>query len=332
MKSTSAAPSRWKRLSLHSSLLLALALLAWISPVSAFGSNNQKVLLQDVRTLTLHRGRMTTGRRTSPVSQLNCIGGNACGDFEPDVVQCYNAGSDGSDVQWKCEADLPNNVRFGQLDVYCEGYKNPDDPYVLKGSCGLEYKLVYTGGYQRQGHSWEDSDIKNWVKQVKRRSWMETIHFFTWIGIVGFILLSLVKKIFPPALPRDDPPPPYRPSNHGGGGGGGGGWGSGWGGGSGGSGGDNYKPSSSSSSEGYRPGFWSGLGLGLATHLATRNNNRRQYYQDNAGYNYRPQPSSSWGSSAPSSSGGFGAPATSSSSSSSSSSRTATGYGGTRRR
>ncbi|KAF9377509.1 hypothetical protein CPB97_010122 [Podila verticillata] len=298
MKSTSAAPSCRKRLSLRSTLLLSLALLSWISSVSAFGSSNQKVLLQDVQTLTLHRGRMTTGRRTSPVPQLNCIGGNACGDFEPDVVQCYNAGSDGSDVQWKCEADLPNNVRFGQLDVYCEGYKNPDDPYVLK---------------------------------VKRRSWMETIYFFTWISIVGFILLSFVKKIFQPAPSRDDPPPPYRPSHHGGGGGGGG-WGGGWGGGSGGSGGDNHKPSSSSSSEGYRPGFWSGLGLGLATHLATRNNNRRQYYQDNAGYNYRSQPTSSWGSSGPSSSGGFGAPTTSSSSSSSGPSRTATGYGGTRRR
>jgi len=83
MKSTLVAPSRWKRLSLRSTLLLALALLAWISPISAFGSSNQKVLLQDVRTLTLHRGRMTTGRRTSPVPQLNCIGGNACGDFEP---------------------------------------------------------------------------------------------------------------------------------------------------------------------------------------------------------------------------------------------------------
>ncbi|KAF9307224.1 Store-operated calcium entry-associated regulatory factor [Mortierella antarctica] len=322
MKSTS-PPSRWKRLTLCSStLLLTLAfLIAWISPASAFGSSsNQKVLLQDVRTLTLHRGRMTTGRRTSPVPQLNCIGGNACGDFEPDVVQCHNAGSDGSDVQWKCEADLPNNVRFGQLDVYCEGYKNPDDPYVLKGSCGLEYKLVYTKSYQRQGYSWDDADINNWVKQAKRRSWTETIYFFTWISVVGFIAISFLKKICRPAHPRHDPPPPYRASNHGGGGGGGGGgWGGGgWGGGSGGSGGDNYKPSSS---EGYRPGFWSGLGLGLATHLATRDNNRRQH---NAGYNYQ-APSSSYGSYA-------GAPATASSSSSSGSSRTATGYGGTRRR
>lgn len=59
-------------------------------------------------------------------------------------MQCTNAGFDGSDVQWKCQADLPDNLRFGQLDVFCEGYAHPDDPFVLKGSCGLEYKLQYT--------------------------------------------------------------------------------------------------------------------------------------------------------------------------------------------
>ncbi|KAF9081372.1 hypothetical protein BGX23_000964 [Mortierella sp. AD031] len=129
-------------------VMLAMACLLATTPstVSAFGNSNnhKKVLLRDVQTLTLHQGRMTTGRRTSPVPQIKCVGGNACGDFEPEVVQCTNAGFDGEDVQWKCQADLPENVRFGQLDVYCEGYTHPDDPFVLKGSCGLEYKLQYT--------------------------------------------------------------------------------------------------------------------------------------------------------------------------------------------
>ncbi|KAF9430348.1 Store-operated calcium entry-associated regulatory factor [Podila epigama] len=311
-------------------LTLALVLaLSWASSsVAAYG--HQKVLLRDVQTITLHQGRMTTGRRTSPVPQLNCIGGNACGLYEPDVVQCTNTGSNGDDVQWKCQADLPENVRFGQLDVYCEGYKNPDDPFVLKGSCGLEYKLHYTGNHRHQGYSWDDSDIKNWVNKVKRRSWMETLYFCTWMSIVGYILYSFVQRLFQPTTPRDDPPPPYRASSHGSGGGGGGGggghgggWGSGWG-----SGHDHYhKPSAPS--EGYRPGFWSGLGLGLATHLATnRYNNRRQYHDDTM--HYAQQPSSSWGYSRSNA-----APGPSSSSSSSSSpgaTRTATGYGGTRSR
>lgn len=39
--------------------------------------------------------------------------------------------------QWECKADLDNAVRFGKINVYCEGYDYPDDPYILKGSCGV---------------------------------------------------------------------------------------------------------------------------------------------------------------------------------------------------
>ena len=34
--------------------------------------------------------------------------------------------------------------RFGNVEVVCEGYVYPDDPFILKGSCGLEYTLDYT--------------------------------------------------------------------------------------------------------------------------------------------------------------------------------------------
>ena len=53
------------------------------------------------------------------------------------VVQCYNMGSDGQDVQWECKTDMDNAYRFGHISVSCEGYSYPDDPYVLKGSCGV---------------------------------------------------------------------------------------------------------------------------------------------------------------------------------------------------
>lgn len=83
-------PSQRHRLLSPTVLALATAtacLLATTpSTVSAFGnSNHKKVLLKDVQTLTLHQGRMTTGRRTSPVPQIKCVGGNACGDFEPGI-------------------------------------------------------------------------------------------------------------------------------------------------------------------------------------------------------------------------------------------------------
>ena len=43
---------------------------------------------------------MTNSRRTHPVPQLQCVGGSAgCSAFTPRVVQCYNRGSDGYDVQ-----------------------------------------------------------------------------------------------------------------------------------------------------------------------------------------------------------------------------------------
>ena len=43
---------------------------------------------------------MTNSRRTHPVPQLQCVGGSGgCSAFTPRVVQCYNTGFDGYDVQ-----------------------------------------------------------------------------------------------------------------------------------------------------------------------------------------------------------------------------------------
>ncbi|XP_048826749.1 store-operated calcium entry-associated regulatory factor [Brienomyrus brachyistius] len=111
------------------------------------------VLLRDVQALTLYSGRYTTARRTSPVLQLQCVGGSAgCGAFIPEVVQCQNKGWDGVDVQWECRTDMDNAYRFGKIEVSCEGFNHPDDPYILKGSCGLEYTLELTGHGRQGGH------------------------------------------------------------------------------------------------------------------------------------------------------------------------------------
>ncbi len=45
---------------------------------------------------------------------------------------------------------MDNDFRLGRVEVVCEGYDYPDDPYILKGSCGLEYTLDYT----REGGWW----------------------------------------------------------------------------------------------------------------------------------------------------------------------------------
>ena len=76
-----------------------------------------------------------------------------CYNFNNLPFQCYNRGFDGQDVQWECKADMDNLYRFGSVEVVCEGYDYPDDPYILKGSCGLEYTLELTkeGQNKNQG-------------------------------------------------------------------------------------------------------------------------------------------------------------------------------------
>ncbi|PIK44890.1 putative store-operated calcium entry-associated regulatory factor-like [Apostichopus japonicus] len=132
-------------------VLTVLAISVQLSVGFGFGKSD-KVLLEDVKTLTLYNNRMTTGKRSSPVPQMKCVGGSAgCNAFSPQVVQCSNKGSDGYDVQWECKTDMDNAYRFGMIEVICEGYDYPDDKYILKGSCGLEYTLDYTKEGMNQG-------------------------------------------------------------------------------------------------------------------------------------------------------------------------------------
>ncbi|XP_058496117.1 store-operated calcium entry-associated regulatory factor-like [Solea solea] len=39
---------------------------------------------------------------------------------------------------------MGNLYGFGRIKVSCEGYNHPNDAYILKGSCGLEYSLELT--------------------------------------------------------------------------------------------------------------------------------------------------------------------------------------------
>lgn len=128
--------------------------------ISAWGGNKDKVKLQDVQAITLEQGKMVNARRVAAIPQLSCVGGTAgCHGYKPRVVQCLNRGFDGYDVQWECKADMDSAYQFGRLQVSCEGYDYPDDPYVLRGSCGLEYELELTGEGHRQqqgGHYYDD--------------------------------------------------------------------------------------------------------------------------------------------------------------------------------
>ena len=139
---------------------------------------HKKIQLKDVKVLTLHQGQMTKGRRVNPVPQLNCIGGDAKfhSKLHPRVVQCTNQGWDGQDYQWECKADMSDNVRFGVIQVSCEGYDNPDDEYVLAGSCGLNYNLEFTeAGKNRQSHqSWYNHYNNHYDNHSYRGTWFSS--------------------------------------------------------------------------------------------------------------------------------------------------------------
>ncbi|XP_059902749.1 store-operated calcium entry-associated regulatory factor [Gadus macrocephalus] len=125
--------------------LLLVAHCLFVVQVKSWNQGSGSVLLRDVQVLTLYKGRFTTAGRSSAIPQIKCIGGSAgCGAFVPEAVQCKNKGWDGVDVQWECKTDMDNSYQFGHIEVSCEGYSHPDDAYILKGSCGLEYTLELT--------------------------------------------------------------------------------------------------------------------------------------------------------------------------------------------
>eukprot|EP00041_Stephanoeca_diplocostata_P020158 m.445142 g.445142 ORF g.445142 m.445142 type:complete len:271 (+) comp21491_c0_seq8:321-1133(+) len=175
-------------------VIIALLVISTRSQAQHYGQQYQtpkRVLLSEVRSLTLSKGQVTAGRRSSPVQQTSCIGGSGCGtSAEPAIIQCINQGSDGVDFQWKCTADLPGDYRFGETTVTCEGFEYADDPYVLAGSCGVEYTLErrlgmsgshdqtrYFGSNQQYHYDWDNYDTES--------SWSVG-------GILAWVVLGLV--------------------------------------------------------------------------------------------------------------------------------------------
>ncbi len=67
--------------------------------ISSGNHQDQRVLLKNVKVLTLLNGQKTQARRVSSIPQLKCIGGSAKCFYVPDHVKCYNQGSDGIDIQ-----------------------------------------------------------------------------------------------------------------------------------------------------------------------------------------------------------------------------------------
>jgi len=262
---------------------------------------------------------MTEGRRVSPIRQIQCIGG-PCGKYEPTVIQCKNVGNDGfGNIQWKCDAELDQSVIFGETTVSCEGYNYREDPYVLKGSCGLEYTLETTN-YGAQP-KYDSHNYGNTYQTPPTRNSIPTLIMY---AVVAFILFSVVRQCIQNAN-TNVPSTGNTGSDYGGGDGP-----YGRGNGNGPSTYQGYPKTSSSYPSTYPSsypstntgsGFWTGLGTGSLLGFLF---GRRGGYSSYGGY------SNYGGYSAPRTGGyggGFGGGF-----SSGSSTRTSSGFGGTRRR
>jgi hypothetical protein len=270
-------------------------------------------------------------------------------------MRCENAGADydAGSVQWTCRADVPTHFKLGATDVRCEGYSGPADPYVLKGSCGVEYRLLLTDKgeekYGRAGPPPLHVDFSAFgLFVLKLWRFAERAFYVVFFALAGWLALLIVRSIVYGSRARGRPAttqPPRRPPFDGWGGGGGGGWFDGWGGGGGGGGG--YPPrgppppytqfpprkAPAAAGQAWRPGFWSGLfGGGAAGYYAgrqARDDRRRGHgadHRDRGGMfgegPSRPPPRSE----------GFGRRFSTDSSSSAGEMHTTTGFGGTNNR
>ncbi|GAA5853977.1 hypothetical protein JCM8547_008177 [Rhodosporidiobolus lusitaniae] len=242
-------------------------------------TRSQRIRLKSLSALTLHSSKKTAHRRTSPVPQLTCQG-KACRQFQPDVVQCVKVGEDGAGgLEWKCEANLPRGVRFGEVEVSCEGWDNPGDPYILRGSCGLTYNLVRSSSHLEDGSSSSWTSLPSYLSRPS--SIFDSASILLFLSLTLYLLLSLLLKLYrrffpsphsfsgngrpprpppdgpssrPPPPPSDPPPPPYTDKPF------------------------SSPSSASSSSSSWRPGFWTGAALGWATNafLASSRERERQ--------------------------------------------------------
>ncbi|KAI9799687.1 MAG: hypothetical protein M1825_004422 [Sarcosagium campestre] len=284
------------------------------------------VLLSNVKTLTLRKDLKTSHRRVSAIPQLRCVGGDARGLYDVDVMRCKNQGADYDDqnIQWTCTASLPSEFKLGATDVICEGYSHPDDPYILKGSCGVEYKLMLTDA----GEEKYRSEYRDFWRQHKPRGqidWSVLLFWAVFVAVVVWIIYSAyIRSTGQARVPRGANPL---------------GWG-GWGGGGGGGGADDppppydYQPprkqytsnrrtpSAAAAQQGWRPGFLTGALGGAAA----------GYYAGNRGQTRNQDIGTQWGFNGGEGSSRSGSGRSGSSGSSSSSRYEGTGFGSTSRR
>nr|XP_058905250.1 store-operated calcium entry-associated regulatory factor isoform X2 [Kogia breviceps] len=190
--------------------LFSLLLLLLIAGPARGWKDPDRILLRDIKALTLHYDRYTTSRRLDPIPQLKCVGGTAgCDSYTPKVIQCQNKGWDGYDVQWECKTDLDIAYKFGKTVVSCEGYESSEDQYVLRGSCGLEYHLDYTElGLKKLRESGKNHGFNSFSDYYNKLYSQDSCSISGVLTIVVLLAIAFgVYKFF--LSDGHDSPPPY---------------------------------------------------------------------------------------------------------------------------
>lgn len=305
--------------SILTGLFLAFPLIA-----NAAGRPKNAILLSDVQSLTLRGdGAQTSHRRVPALPQLKCVSSKAiCKLFDIDVMRCTNQGSSYGDeeIEWSCTASLPEELKLGGTEVICEGYSSPDDPYVLKGSCGVEYRLALTKKGMAK-YPDIDKDGGGPGHGEGGTGWSGWIFAVIFIAVLVWIISGACNAIQDPDRQRG----PGGDYGGGGGGGGPGGWNPGWG-------PDDAPPPypgtkpSASQQQGWRPGFWSGLAGGATAGYMAGNRNQTPNDASRRGYG------SNWGGNDGWRAGPSTGRTSSSSSGSGSTRHESTGFGSTSRR
>lgn len=99
-----------------------------------------RILLSDVKSLSLQAGKYTTGFRNSPIPQLNCESGYC--SYGPNNILCENMGYGDKGIVWKCTGyGMTPGYKLRYSNVGCEGYDSARDSHILKGSCGVFYAV-----------------------------------------------------------------------------------------------------------------------------------------------------------------------------------------------
>lgn len=200
-----------------------------------FTKDKDAIRLENIKALTFYKDVETTHRRVPALPQLACVAGSGCPYYAPDTIRCVNSGTsyDEASVEWACTASLPPEFKLGSTNVVCEGYDSPDDDYILKGSCALEYRLLLTDlGHDKLNAQAGKSAFSSNDDDDGQSFWPDMIFWLIFALVAGYILYSLFQNLFGSDQNRrlrrpwsgrrgqggwddndDDPPPPYFPND-----------------------------------------------------------------------------------------------------------------------